>query len=144
MTIWSVIRFLHVLGAIGWIGGQVALSAVVVPVVRRQVSSPTDRAALMQGTGKRFARLANAILLPTIVATGVALALHRRIDFTDLGASTYGRLFATKLTLVTASIGLAAAHGITVRRSPRRSRPLAVAGLIASVSIVLFATALVS
>lgn len=144
MTIWSVIRFLHVLGAIGWVGGQLALSTVVVPVVRRRVPARADRAGLMQDTGKRFALLANAILLPTLITTGIALAVHRRIDFTDLVSSTYGKLFATKLTLVVASIGLAAAHGVTVRRTPRLSRPLAIAGLTASVSIVLFATALVS
>jgi putative copper export protein len=144
MTVWSLVRFLHVLGAVGWVGGQLALSAVVVPVVRRQVGSPADRAALMRDSGKRFALLANAILLPTLLATGVALAVHRRIDVTDLGSSTYGILFGTKLAFVVASIALAGAHGITVRRAPRLGRPLAIAGLIASVSIVLFATALVA
>ena len=143
MTSWSVVRFLHVLAAIGWVGGQLTLSAVVVPAVRAHADAGPQRAALMRDTGRRFARLANFGLLPVLVVTGLALAGHRRIDFTDLGGSTYGRLFAAKLILVAASIVLAAAHGVLAGRR-RASRPLAMAGVGAAVGIVLFATALVA
>ena len=143
MTAWSVVRFLHVLGAAGWVGGQLALSTVVVPAVRTSVPSPHLRAGLMRDTGRRFAFLANAVLLPMLVATGIALAVHRHIDFGDLGSSTYGKLLATKLTLVVLSIALAGVHGVAARRNPTLSRPLAIAGLVAAISILLFATALV-
>lgn len=143
MTIWSVVRFLHVLAAIGWVGGQLTLSAVVVPAVKAQVDAGPKRVELMRDTGRRFARLANLGLLPGLVVSGLALAGHRRIDFSDLGASTYGRLFAAKLILVAASISLAAAHGVLAGRR-RASRPLAMAGLGAAVGIVLFASALVA
>ena len=143
MTIWSLVRFLHVLGAVGWVGGQLTLSAVVVPAVRTHVEGGPQRVALMRDTGRRFARLANFGLLPVLVATGLALAGHRRIDFGGLGSSTYGRLFAAKLSLVAVSIVLAGVHGATAGRS-RASRLLAMAGLGAAVGIVLFATALVA
>lgn len=143
MTGWAVVRFFHVLGAVGWVGGQLVLSAVVVPVVRARLGPGADRTALLRDTGRRFAVVANGVLLPMLVFTGVALAVHRRVDFADLGGSTYGRLLATKLALVIASVALAGAHGVAARRNPALSRPLAIGGLLASVSILLFATALV-
>ncbi|GAA1004526.1 hypothetical protein Aple_071670 [Acrocarpospora pleiomorpha] len=35
MTWWSVVRFLHVLGAELWVGGQLTVSLVVLPLARR-------------------------------------------------------------------------------------------------------------
>ena len=34
---WSLIRFVHVLAAMGWVGGQLLLSVVVLPVLRQQL-----------------------------------------------------------------------------------------------------------
>ena len=143
MTAWSLVRFLHVLGAIGWVGGQLTLSAVVVPAVRARVPVIQDRVALMHETGTRYTRLVNVVLLPVLVATGLALASHRRIDVTALDDTTYGRLFTAKLVLVGASIVLAGAHGVVAGRRHNASRGLAVAGLGAAIGVVLFATALV-
>lgn len=143
MTAWSVVRFLHVLGAIGWVGGQLTLSAVVVPVVRARVPLVLDRAALMHDAGRRYARLTNVVLLPLLAATGLALAGHRRIDVTSLADTTYGRLFTAKLIFVVASLVLAGAHGVVAGRRPTASRGLAIAGLSAAAGVVLFATALV-
>lgn len=136
-------RFLHVLAAMGWVGGQLLLSVVVLPALRRSDLDPAVRAPIVRATAKRFAFVANAVLLPTLLVTGPALAAHRQIDLGVFDDSGYGRLFTIKMVLVVLSVALAAAHGIIASRHPGRARPLAILGLAASVAIVVFATALV-
>ena len=135
-------RFVHVLAAMGWVGGQLLLSVVVLPVLR-QAAEPEVRGPLIRQTARRFGVVANTVLLPTLVATGVALAWHRGVRLESLGDPGYGRLLAFKLVLVLASIALAAMHGITATKRPGRARPLAIAGLASSIGVVIFATALV-
>jgi uncharacterized membrane protein len=139
---WSLVPFLHVLGAMGWVGGQLLLSVIVLPVLRSAADPPVRR-QLIEQTAKRFAMVANVILLPTLLTTGSALAWHRGVTLGSLGEAGYGRLLSTKLVLVLVSVIFAAVHGVLARKRPRRARPLAVAGLASSMAIVLFATALV-
>jgi hypothetical protein len=78
-----------------------------------------------------------------LVITGIALAWHRGVTLGSFDDPGYGRLLGIKLVLVVLSVGLAGVHGVLATRSPRRARPLAMAGLGASLGIVVFATALV-
>lgn len=142
LTRWTLIRSFHVLAAMGWVGGQLLLSAVVLPVLRRAVE-PGIRDPLVRQTATRFGFLANTVLLPILAVTGLVLAWHRGVTPETLGDPGYGRLLGAKLVLVAASAVLAAAHGIMAARKPGRARPLAIAGLVSSVGIVIFATALV-
>ena len=139
---WSHVRFAHVVAAMGWVGGQLVLSAVVLPVLRAEIDLAL-RAPLLRATGRRFALVANLVLLPTLLATGVAIAAHRGLTFGTLGEPGYGRLLGIKLVFVAASVVLAAAHGTLATRRPQIARPLAIAGLVSSLLIVVFATALV-
>ncbi|MCA1702978.1 MAG: DUF4149 domain-containing protein [Actinobacteria bacterium] len=139
---WSLVRFVHVLAAMGWVGGQLFLSVVVLPVLRRTLD-PDVRGPVVHRTAERFAAIANAALLPMLVVTGIMLAWHRGVTLASLDDAGYGRLLSIKLVLVVISVGLAASHGVLATRSPRRARPLAIAGLATSLGIVVFATALV-
>jgi putative copper export protein len=139
---WGLVRFLHVLAAIGWVGGQLVLSGVVLPVLRRRLR-PNLRVPIIRETALRFAAVANMALLPTLLVTGVALAAHRGMTLAGLGDPGYGRTLAIKLVFVALSVVLAGAHGSLAVRRPRQARPLAIAGLVSSVAIVVFATALV-
>ena len=139
---WSLVRFVHVAAAMAWVGGQLLLSAVVLPVLRRHLD-PAARAPLVHAVARRFAVAANVALLPLLVVTGIALAWHRGVTFGSFDGPGYGRLLAVKLVLVVASVALAAGHGILATRRPQLARPLAMAGLVASLGIVVFATALV-
>ena len=139
---WSLVRFLHVVAAMAWVGGQLLLSAVVLPVLRAQVE-PAVRGPLVRATARRFALLANLGFLPVLVATGIALAWHRGVRLGTFDDPGYGRLLGIKLVLVATSIGLAAVHGALARSQPRLVRPLALTGLASSLAIVVFATALV-
>jgi len=142
VTWWSVVRFVHVLSATGWVGGQLLLSGVVLPVLRSEVEQPA-RGRLIHTTAKRFGFIANIGLLPLLALTGVALARHRGVTVEALGEPGYGRLLSIKLGLVVLSIALAGVHGLLATKNPRGSRILGIAGMVSSVGIVLFATALV-
>lgn len=139
---WSLVRFVHVTAAMGWVGGQLMLSGVVLPVLRDALE-PRARVPLVRATAARFARVANYGLLPTLLVTGIALALHRSVRFGTLTEPGYGRLLAIKLVLVVIAVALAVSHGAIARRSPRATRPAALGGLGVSLLVVVFATALV-
>jgi uncharacterized membrane protein len=139
---WSLVRFAHVLAAMGWVGGQIVLSAVVLPVLRAEIA-PTVRGPLLRATGRRYGLVANVVLLPALLASGLALAAHRGVTLETLGEPGYGRLLGIKLVFVAASVVLAAVHGTLATRRPQIARPLAIAGLAFSLLIVVFATALV-
>jgi putative copper export protein len=142
VTWWSLVRFVHVLAAMGWVGGQLLLSAVVLPVLRGRLE-PEVRGPLVRATATRFAVVANVALLPVLLASGIALAWHRGVTLGTFDEPGYGRLLGIKLVLVVVSIGLAAVHGVLATSRPRTARPLGIAGLASSMAIVVFATALV-
>lgn len=78
--IWSLIRFLHVAGAILWVGGPLTLSLVVRPVTSRMMDDD-DRVELVSALGSRFGRLAGLVLIPLLLASGLALTYHRGVSF---------------------------------------------------------------
>ena len=53
----------------GWVGGQLLLAGVVMPVVRAELP-PHVRGPLIHHTARRFASLANFVLLPVLLVTG--------------------------------------------------------------------------
>ena len=139
---WSLIRFLHVNAAMCWVGGQLMLSGVVLPVLRGALE-PVERVPPVHATARRFATISNVGLLPVLLVTGISLAWHRGVTFESFGEAGYGRLLGIKLFLVVVSVALAALHGVMASRNPKSSRPLAISGLAVSLGIVVFATALV-
>jgi uncharacterized membrane protein len=143
VTIWSLVRFVHVLSAMTWVGGQLLLSLLVLPVLRRRLG-PAARAPLTREVGVRFGLFTVAVFLPLQVATGIALAAHRGVTAADLAEPGYGRTLGEKLGLFAVVLLLSGVHGVAVRRGQDRlARALAVATLLGSVGVVLLATALV-
>ena len=117
---WSLVRFVHVTAAMGWVGGQLLLSAVVLPVLRRQLE-PAARGPLVHAVARRFALAANAALLPLLVVTGMALAWHRGVTFGSIDDPGYGRLLGIKLVLVVVSMTKSVLRGqgvLTFSHSP--------------------------
>lgn len=140
---WTIVRFLHVLSAIAWVGGQLTLSLIVRRAAIEELDDPGSRTALFAAAGRRFARVSTLGLMPVLVATGIALAWHRGVDFGGLARPGYGGVLATKVLLAFVSLGLAVLHGVTATRQPGTSRAIGLAGLTVSVTVVLLATALV-
>lgn len=143
-TIWTYVLFVHVLGAIIWVGGQLTLSLVVVPVSRSQLPDEEQRLALLREAGRRYALVAVAIVLPLQVATGLALAFHQGVDGGSFGSGEWGQILSVKIVLVVVAVGLAALHGVlSARQRTRDAKVASYAGLLASLVVVLLGVALV-
>lgn len=142
MSVWSLIRFVHVVGAVMWLGGQLTVSALVLPVARRRLDERA-RAGLMRTLGKRLGIATVAAFVPLQVTTGVLLAAHKGVTWVSLTDPGYGRLLAGKLVAFVLVMLAAGLHG-WANGVGRRSlaRALAVASLSGSFVVVLLATAL--
>ncbi|MEV4555350.1 hypothetical protein ACI2LC_15135 [Nonomuraea wenchangensis] len=142
MTWWSVVRFLHVLGAALWVGGQLSVSLVLLPLARRLLDEQR-RGQVLSAVGRRFGLLTAAVFLPVQLATGVAIAWHKGVTWASLTEPGYGRILAAKLLLFGAVMAAAGAHGwLTGAGRPRLARVMAVTSLVGSLGVVLLATAL--
>jgi putative copper export protein len=121
----STIRlFLHVLGATVWIGGQIALAALV-PVVRANGGSEATRAA-----ARRFQMVAwPAFAL--LIGTGIWNLLE--VDISQQ-SSSYQTTLAVKLVLVVISGFGAFGHTALMRRNPALGGAFAGIGLLAALA----------
>ncbi|MFE6287738.1 hypothetical protein [Streptomyces sp. NPDC057877] len=142
VTWWSVVRFLHVAGAALWVGGQLALSLVILPLARRMLDAEAkDR--FTAEAGRRFGLLTGAVFLPVQLGTGWAMAWHKGVTWASLADPGYGRTLATKLALFVLVMLTAAGHGIAhARGRTELARSLAVVSLVGSLGVVLLATGL--
>ena len=70
VTFWNGVLWLHLLGMAFFVGGQLMLGAVVVPVLR----GLEDRAPL-RAAARRFG-IGTVIAFAVLIVTGVALASH--------------------------------------------------------------------
>jgi uncharacterized membrane protein len=117
MELWTVVRFLHVVGVLFFVGGQLMLVAAVAPALRRH---GTD--AAMRDVARRFG-VGSGLALVLLGATGVVLASHE--------AQWSSPTLHLKLAVIALVGVLLAVH---VRRP--RSRPLSLALLGASLVVV--------
>ncbi|MFB4307158.1 hypothetical protein [Actinomadura sp. GTD37] len=143
MTWWSAIRFFHVTAAALWVGGQLTISLVLLPLARRMLAGE-QCAQVAREVGRRFGIFTGAVFLPVQISTGVAMAWHKGVTWASLVQPGYGRILGAKLLLFGAVIAVAGVHGWASSRHPSFARAMAIASLIGSVGIVLVATALPS
>jgi uncharacterized membrane protein len=142
VTWWAVVRFLHVVSAALWVGGQLTVSLVLLPLARSMLEADR-RAALLKAVGRRFGMFTGAFFLPVQIGTGVAIAWHKGVTLASLAEPGYGRLLAAKLGLFVLVMIAAALHGwATGAGRPGFARVMAVASLVGSVGVVLLATGL--
>lgn len=139
---WSLVRFAHVAGAALWVGGQLALSLVILPLTRHLLA-PEAKDRFTAAAGRRFGMLTGAVFLPVQLVTGWAMAWHKGVTWTTLAEPGYGRTLATKLALFVVVMLAATGHGIAhAKGRPDLARALAVVSLVGSLGVVLLATAL--
>lgn len=117
---WAVVRWLHLVAAMAWVGGQLFLFLILLPVVRRALPPP-QRTLLVAQLGRRFALL-SWIALALLLVTGVLNGERRGVDWESLPAaqSTYGQVLFAKLCLVAVVIVLTLVHGLIL--GPRLTR----------------------
>ena len=130
--------WLHLVAAILWVGGLVALAACVWPL------APALRRSAFLG----FSRLAT-VLVAVLVLAGTYLSVSRLPVISDLWSTEYGQALLVKLAIVCVALGWGAVHHFVVRprlerddapRSLRRSligeSTVAVAVLLAAAILV--------
>jgi copper resistance protein D len=100
------LMWLHLLAAVGWIGGMLFLSVVLVPVLRREPFA-SQRAVLIRTTALRF-RAVVWSAITVLLMTGPLLLHERGIPITD--PSRWPRILVTKLGLVTILLFLTVTH----------------------------------
>jgi uncharacterized membrane protein len=113
------VRFVHVLSAMVWVGGQLLLSLLVLPVLRRRLDA-ASRAPLTREVGIRFGVFTLAVFLPLQIATGIALAAQRGLTVSDLAEPGYGRTPGEKVILFAVVLLISGLHGVAVRRGQDR------------------------
>lgn len=143
ITWWSLIRFVHVLAAVVWVGGQLTFSLVMIPIIRRKL--PESMAAGIRGTfGRLFGFFTLGLFLPVQVATGWAIAAHHGVTWASLWQPGYGRTLVAKIAVFALVLVISGLHGyLHGTGRVTAARALAVASLFGSVVIVLLANALV-
>lgn len=143
MSFWSLIRFLHVTAAVLWVGGQLTQSLVLRPAALAALEESARRRLFLEA-GRRFGRLSSLALIPTLVATGLALAWHRGVTLETLTGSSYGTRLTAKVVLAAIAFTMAGLHGaLAARATSRAVRALGIAGAAASLVVVLLAASLV-
>jgi len=89
-SIWTLVRFAHVLAAVLWVGGQLSLSLVVRPAAASTLDDST-RSAFFIRVGRIFGRLSSFVLFPVLLGTGLGLIYQPWSGHRSLGS---GQLWA--------------------------------------------------
>jgi uncharacterized membrane protein len=140
---WTLVRFVHLLSAAIWVGGQAALF-VAVPVIRS--SAPAEAGRILGTIGRRFGALAGPALLLLLV-TGMAQASHFNLwDAREVREKLAILIVVLVLTAIHGVLGarIARADGGTqgVERLRGYSRWISIANLVLGILAIYLAAAL--
>jgi putative copper export protein len=116
MTFWNGVLWLHLLGMAFFVGGQLMLAAVVVPVLR-----PLEDRGPLRAAARRFG-IGTLIAFGVLIVTGVALASHEH-RWSD--------------STLQVKIGLVALLGVLIGAHLRRPQWHVLDGLVFAVSVAI-------
>jgi copper transport protein len=104
--------WLHLVAAMLWVGGLVALALCVWPL------APAMRRSAFLG----FSRVAT-LLVAVLLVAGTYLSVARLPTFSDLWSTAYGQALLAKIAIVCVALGWGAVHHFVVRPRLRRDEP---------------------
>ena len=110
LWVWATVRWVHLLSAIAWIGGQLFIVLVLLPIMRTALPA-NERTLLFARVGQRFA-VVSWVALSLLVVTGFLNGERRGILWSRLLASSYGERLAIKLGLVAVVIAITLVHAL--------------------------------
>lgn len=106
----SLLIWLHLVGAIGWIGGMIFLSVVLVPILKREPFAP-QKTLLFLAMARRF-RVVVWGAIAVLLFTGPLLLHQRGIPIAD--PSRWPTVLAAKLGLVTILLLMTLTHDLII------------------------------
>jgi uncharacterized membrane protein len=109
-SIWSWIRWIHIMSAIAWIGGQLFILLVLLPIMRK-VLPRNERTLVFAQVGRRYA-VVSWVALTLLVVTGFLNGQRRSVAWEHLTDSSYGRILFTKLIFVAIVIVVTLVHAL--------------------------------
>jgi uncharacterized membrane protein len=109
-SLWTLVRWVHLLAAITWIGGQLFILLVLLPIARGAL--PRDeRTLLFASVGRRYGIISWAAL-SLLIVTGVLNGERRSVHWTHLTDGSYGRILLAKLIVVAVVIVVTLVHAL--------------------------------
>jgi len=109
-VIWAgLVLWLHVLAAIFWVGGQLFLVIVVLPVLRQSLLEG-ERARIAGRVGRRFALFSSGAV-GVLLVTGPLNAVAHGVSWTIVRDTEWGHVLLVKVTLVLAVLVISTVHG---------------------------------
>ncbi|RKU30066.1 hypothetical protein C6497_04955 [Candidatus Poribacteria bacterium] len=104
---WLFIRWIHVLAAVTWIGGNLTLAMIIVPYFRQNLP-PVKRILLLTEIGKRFEPIVWGCVF-ILLFTGIG-NVFESLGLSDIEVNAYMRTLLIKLILFIILIILTAMH----------------------------------
>ncbi len=121
VIIYGLVKALHDLATVLWIGGLIQLSFVILPAFRSKLKENEDLKPLLMDVQKRISVLVT-ISIPILIITGILESYHSKefLGFFSFG-NTYSALLSVKHILVITMICVAVSRKVLMRRYNQRT-----------------------
>ena len=132
VIIYGLVKALHDLATVLWIGGLIHQAFVVLPAFKNKLKENEDLKPIPMKVQRRVSLLV-AVSIPILVVTGILESFHSKefLGFFNFG-NTYSALLSVKHILVIAMICIAVSRKMLMRRSkePKKMEMLSAKMLI--------------